>query len=191
MLFFIISIILIVFLLLLFLPLKVIVSADKKDVIIVVKLAGMKIFKFLPRKNKNSEDKPKKSAKEMVDNIEGKSQSLCDKIKFYTNLSKTAVKLIRKYVLIESISVKIDIGTSDAPSTAICTGALWSVIYQILGVIGSVMYINENHVEITPDFNNVRFSAKGKCIIKSRLAYIIIIAIVMFIKIKSLKGKED
>ena len=191
MLFFIISIILIVFLSLLFLPLKVIASAEGKDAIVVIKLAGMKMFKFLPGKNKNSEEKPQKSSKEIVEDIEDKSQSLCDKIKFYSNLSKTAVKLTRKYVLIENISLKIDVGTSDAPSTAICTGALWSVIYQILGIIGSVMYINENHVEVNPDFNNARFSAKGKCIIKSRLAYIIIIAIVMFIKINSLKGKED
>ncbi len=191
MVFLIISIILLVFLLILFLPLKIIASVKGKEAIILIKLGGITVFKFLPGKNKKITEKPKINAEDIVDDISHKSKSLCEKIKFYTELSKLAVKLTRKYILIEYISIKIDIGTSDAPSTAICTGALWSVIYQILGVIGCIMYIKENKVEVTPDFNEAKFYALGKCIIKSRLAYIIFIAIIIFIKIKSLKGKED
>lgn len=191
MVFFIISIIILVFLLVLFLPLKVVASLKDKNATVSVKLGGITAYKVLPGKKLKNAEKPEKKTEEIVDNIKDKSQTLCEKIKFYSELSKTAVKLARKFISIEYIFVKIDIGTSDAPSTAICTGALWSIIYQILGVVGSIMYINENKVEVNPDFNEAKFSAHSECIIKSRLAYIIFIAIIIFIKIKSLKGKED
>jgi len=187
----IISIILLILLLILFLPLKAVVNFNENKLLLKAKLGGVTVFKFSPDNVRKGEEKSKETSEEKVNEAEKKSQSLSQKIKYYFELSKLATKLAKKYILIEYVEIKIEVGTSDAPSTAISTGVLWGAVYRILGVLGSIMYIKHNNVDIKPSFDETKFSAKGKCIIKSRLVYIIFIAIVIFIKIKSLKGKED
>lgn len=142
-------------------------------------------------KEKEGKLKEQKSPEEKVKVFEKSSKNLGERIKAFASLCRIAVKLIRKLVRIEGISVNICIGTGDAATTAISVGALWAAVYTLLGVVGRIIFIDKHDVKINPDYTRSTFLAEGECIIKSRIVYIIIIAITILVKIKSLKFKEE
>jgi len=182
--------VLITFLLLilvLFLPIKVIVD-NEISLYLKIKLGTLTIYKHSLKRNKNIKEK---STEEKVDDTDKKATSLTNKIKYYLETSRPVAVLVKKYIEIESIFLNAEIGTSEASSTAICVGVMWSAIYRILGVLGSFMYISDHRVNITPFFNERKFSLKGKCIFKSRLVYIIIIATTILIKFKPLRARRS
>ena len=55
----------------------------------------------------------------------------------------------------------------------------------------SIMELKEHSVDIAPDYVNPTFSFNGKCILKSRVVYIIIIAVTILKIINPEKGKEE
>lgn len=185
----IIAAILIILICILFLPLKVEASFAEKQLLVRCFVGGIPVCRINPlQKEEQAETAaPDKKAYEFEKN----SKTLGEKIKQFAELFKTAVKLLRKYVSIDSVSIKINVGTGDASTTAVSTGILWGAVYGLLGITGSIMYIKKHDVQITPVYENTVFSFDGKCIIKSRIVYIIFIAITILMKIKSRKGKEE
>ena len=175
--------------LLLFLPLRIVFSYHEKVFSTKVFAIGVQIFKHSPKTQKK--DKKKDNAEETVKKAEKSVGKLSDKIRHYASISKKATTLARKYAKIKSITLKMKIGVGDAPSTAISTGIMWGQVYTLIGIIGSIMYIDKHDVEIAPVYNENVLSLDGECIIESRIVYIIFIAITMLIKINSRKGKEE
>ena len=173
--------------LVLFLPLRIIVY-NEVSLCLRIKLGSFTVYKRALKKDKN---KDKKSTEEKVNDTDKKATSLTNKIKYYLESSRPIAVLVKKYIEIESIFLNAEIGTSEAASTAISVGVMWSAIYRILGVLGSFMYITDHKVNVTPFFNEKKFSLKGKCIFKSRLVYIIIIAITILIKFKPLRARRS
>lgn len=184
----IIAAILIILICILFLPLKVVASYKEKKTAVRIYLGGVRVFRL---KLKEKGEKPSKTPDEKVEKLEKDTRSLGEKIKHFADIFKTAVRLLRRYVSIHNINLKIDVGTGEAATTAVSSGVLWGAIYGLLGIIGSIVYINRHNVKINPVYTNAAFSIEGECIIKSRIAYIIFIAITILIKIKSRKGKEE
>ena len=182
----ILAVVIILLAFLLFGPLKVVVTYKDGKTEINVYLYNVRVFK---NKDKNSSDKKKKQTDSKQ--FEKETKFFTKKLKDFVSICKTAVKLLKKYVSAEKFRLDITVGTGDAALTAISTGALWAAVYGMLGVIGHIVYINEHNVQIVPDYVNTVFSADGECIIKTRPVYIIIIAITILMKIKSLKGKEE
>ena len=175
--------------LILFLPLKVEMVYTENGRYIRLVFAGVPVYRLKPGKKK---EKPEaKTPQEKAGKLEKNSKKLGEKIKSFSELYKTTVKLVRKHVPAEIIDVKITVGTGDAATTAITTGALWGAVYGLLGILGKIIVIKKHDVKITPVFNNLAFSFEGKCIFKTRIAYIIVIAITILMKIKSRKGKEE
>ena len=115
-----------------------------------------------------------------AETLEKKSDSALSKIRKITKISRTAARLMKTRVSVEEAEINIRIGTGDAAVTAVSTGALWAAAYNFLGVVGRLMYIKKHEVQIVPDYANSVFSPDVKCIIKSRVVYIIIIAITIF-----------
>ena len=175
--------------LLLFLPLRIVFSYHEKVFSTKVFAFGVQIFKHSPKTQKK--DKKKDNAEETVKKAEKSVGKLSEKIRHYASISKKATTLARKYAKIKSITLKMKIGVGDAPSTAISTGIMWGQVYTLIGIIGSIMYIDKHDVEITPVYNENVLSLDGECIIESRIVYIIFIAITILIKINSRKGKEE
>ena len=182
----IISVILILLILLLIAPVKVLIQYENEKLKLNVFLYGIKVFSL-----KKEEASPPKEPEEKVEKFEKDTKKLSLKFSDTLNLCKTAVRLLRKYVSVKCVELRINVGTGDAASTAISTGILWAAVYNLLGIVGRIMYIDKHTVEISPVYVGQVFDATGKCIIKSRVVYIIIIAISILFKIKSLKGKEE
>ncbi len=179
-----------IIILLLFLPLKIVFSYHEKVFSTKVFILGVRVFKHSP-KPKNKKDKKKDNAEETVKKAEKSVGKLGERIRHYASVSKKATTLARKYAKIKSICLRMKLGVGDAPSTAISTGIMWGQVYTLIGIIGSIMYIDNHDVEITPVYNESVLSLDGECIIESRIVYIIFIAITILIKINSRKGKEE
>ncbi len=182
----IIAVLILILTCILFLPVTAELSYKEK--------AELKIsFLKIPIYRTEFKRKEKESAtpEEKAKTIEKASGKLGKKIDGFKEFYKIATRLLSKYVTIDSISLKLDFGTGDAPSTAILIGVLWASLYGVIGRIGSICKIKKHDVFINPHYNEETFSFEGKCIIKSKLAYIIIIAITILMKIKSRKGKEE
>lgn len=188
----IIAAVLIILICILFLPLKVEVSYKEKKLKIVVFIMGIPVNKITPAiKSKKKESTSKENSPKRVEEVEKDVLTFGEKIEHYAEIYNNTVKLLRKYAAIDKVDLIIDVGTGDAATTAVGTGLLWSAAYRLISIIGSIMYINKHRVEINPIYTNTVFSLDGKCIIKSRIAYIIFIAITILMKIKSRKGKEE
>ena len=176
----------------LFLPLKLQVNYKEKQLKIVVFILGIPVYRLSPDIKSGKKEKDSKSnSPERVEDVEKDVLTLTERIEHYAEIYNNTVKLLRKYVGIDNVELKIDIGTGDAATTAVGTGLLWSAAYRLISIIGSIMYINNHNVQINPVYTNTAFSLDGKCIIKSKIAYIIFIAITILMKIKSRKGKEE
>lgn len=186
-----IAAILIILICILFLPLKIEASFREKQLAVRVFLVGIPVFKLKPSLKEKKEQQPSKTPEEKVEKLEKDTRTLGEKIKHFADVFTTAVKMLRKYVSIENVSLKIDVGTGEAATTAVSTGVIWGAVYGLLGIIGSIMYINKHNVQINPVYTHAAFSFDAKCIIKSRIAYIIFIAITILRKMKSRKGKEE
>jgi len=176
--------------LLLFLPLRIVFSYHEKVLSTKIFILGIRVFKHSP-KPKDKKDKKKENPDETVKKAEKNVGKLGERVRHYASVSKKATTLARKYAKIKNISLRMKIGVGDAPSTAISTGIMWGQVYTLIGIIGSIMYIDNHNVEITPVYDESVLSLDGECIIESRIVYIIFIAITILIKINSRKGKEE
>ena len=190
----ILGVVLAAIILILFAPLRLILSFENSDFRAKVVLAGIPVYTYKGKKDKKSIDE---AVEDRVKLLEKDTLSLGEKIKGLVGASRLAARLLGKYTSIKNFSLKLLIGTGDAATTAVSVGLSWAAIYNLLGIVGRIVYIDNHSVEISPDYSGQVFSAEGKCIIKSRIVYIIIIAITILLKIKSRnhpsmeKGKED
>lgn len=141
-------------------------------------------------KEKKGEGKTKNSPEEKVKTFEKSSKKLSERIKEFSELRRSTVRLIKKYIRLENVSVEILFGTGEAASTAIGIGLLWGAVYGVLGNLGRIIFVNKHDVKINPDYQKATFKTEGKCIIRSRIVYIIIIAITILIKIKFRRNKN-
>ncbi len=151
-----------------------------------VYICSIKVYSLKKKEKSRPESTEEKTAE-----FEKKTKKLSLKLKHFMDICGFAVKLLRKYVSITFLQMKVKVGTGDAAVTAVSVGALWAAIYGVLGTVGQIVYIDKHSVEVMPDYANTVFECEGECIIKSRVVYIIIIAILILYKIKTLKGKED
>ena len=171
----------------LFLPIKIELLYKEKGVL-KVRFAGVPVYKkTLDKKEKQKKGNPE----ENVNKLDKSSKKLGEKIDTFRETYELAAKLLYRFAKLDEITVKIDFGTGDAPSTAVLVGVLWGIIYGVIGKITSICKIKNHNVTINPNFNYTVFSFEGKCIIKTSLVYIIVIAITILMKIKSRKGKEE
>ncbi len=175
-----------VIILILFAPLRLSLSFKNSDFRAKIVLAGIPMYTYKGKKDKKSIDE---AVEDRVKSLEKDTLSLGEKIKRIASISRLAAKLLGKYTSIKNFSLKLSIGTGDAASTAVSVGLSWAAIYNLLGIVGRIVSIDNHSVEISPDYSRHVFSSEGKCIIKSRIVYIIIIAITILLKIKS--SKED
>ena len=171
------------------LPFKVIIELNDRKIIFKFFLSGIPVGKL--RQKEKNEDSKNVSTNDKVKNTEKSIITLSEKIKKIRELFKTTVKLTKKYIRIENITVDIEEGTGDAASTAVSAGILWTTVYSLISAIGRIASINKHNVQITPVYSESLFSVNGKCIIKTRIVYIIFIAVTILYKRKAKKAKEE
>lgn len=183
------GIIIAVLILILYIPLGVGLKYEN-GAFIIVKLAlwnfDIPLEKLLNRpKKKKAKEKEIKPEKELEKSIVG--------LDFVLSLFGDFRRFIRKRISLTEFALKVTFGTADAASTAVLSGHLWSLSYNLLALIDKLIYVDNPKVEVVPIFNEATFSITAGGIIKTRLAHIIATAIVFaykFLKYKRNKTRR-
>ncbi len=184
-----ILIVLFVLLIILFMPIGV-GAKYENGVFVIVKIA---LFSFdIPinkvikkpsgKKKKRKEEKPKKPEDDLEKGIIG--------LDFILSLFGNFRRFVRKKVRLSDFKLKISIGTSDAASTAVTTGLLWSLSYNLLGLIDKLVLVKDPIVKVEPEFNQATFSITAQGIFATCIANIIAVAVVFVFKFLKYKNKK-
>ena len=179
------GIIIAVLILILYIPLGVGLKYEN-GAFIIIKLA---LWKFdIPLKKLLNRPKKKKAKKEKApkDELEKSIVGL----DFMLSLFGDFRRFVRKNFSLTDFALKVTFGTADAASTAVLSGHLWSLSYNLLALIDKLFYVGKPKVEVVPVFNEAVFSATAQGIIKTRLAHIIATATVFAYKFLKYKRNK-
>ncbi|MFA5524254.1 MAG: DUF2953 domain-containing protein [Tissierellales bacterium] len=99
------------------------------------------------------------------------------KIKKYIDLFIDIINYIIRKITINSLKWSSTVGFGDAALTGIAYGILWTIIGSLLNIIFNNKKINNVSVNLYPDFNNSILEIDFFCIIKFKIAHIIIAGI--------------
>ncbi|MBQ8540974.1 MAG: DUF2953 domain-containing protein [Clostridia bacterium] len=186
--FIIMGIIVAVLILILYIPIGVGLKYED-GAFVIVKVAfknfNIPLEKVLNKPKKKEPKETKKPEKELEKSIVG--------LDFILSLFGDFRRFVRKRFSLSKFELKVTFGTANAASTAILTGHLYSLSYNILALIDKLMYVDSPKVEVVPVFNDATFSASARGIIKTRLAHIIATATVFaykFLKYKRNKKRR-
>ena len=177
------------------LPAKIQITLAKKN------FADIKLFFFggvlkIPLKpkekksNNSQESKPKESQSE-----EQKDKSFLEGINNIFRIVNTIRKTYsqsREYVskrIGADLTVNITFGLYDAALTGIATGAVWTLLYELLGLISTVALIEKHSFNVNPVFDKALLKADGICIFKFRPINIIGVLIHILRKYKKVKAE--
>ncbi len=183
------GIIIAVLILILYIPIGVGLKYEN-GTFVIVKIAfknfNIPLNKVLNKpKKKGKKEEKKKSEKELEKSIVG--------LDFILSLFGDFRRFVRKRFSLSQFELKVTFGTAEAASTAVLTGHIYSLSYNILALIDKLMYVDNPRVEVTPVFNDATFSANAQGIIQTRLAHIIATATVFaykFLKYKRNKKRR-
>ena len=107
---------------------------------------------------------------------------------------KDIIFKINKYLFDKIDIIKINwftrIGLENAAVTGVLTGGLWSIKSYLISFITINKNIKEIDINIAPEFNSNVFETSFDCIIKFKIAYIIIAGI-KGLKLKMKGGKNN
>lgn len=177
---------------LLFVPLGI-GAKYENGAFVIVKIAFIsfdipvnKLIAGKKRKKLKSTEKQKKPEEELEKSIIG--------LDFILSLFGDFRRFVRKGISLSDFELNLTFGTADAASTAVTTGILYTLVYNLLGLIDKLMKVKEPVVNITPIFNEATFEINAVGIIRTTLAHIIATAIVFaykFLKYKSQKRRKS
>lgn len=164
-----VAIILLIILLLLLLPAGIRISPGKE------KNADIELNFFcglikIPLKPKAKKDKQERQ--EQIETPDQKDKSFFDGISNILRIIKIIRKTYsqsREYVarhIKADITINISFGLYDAALTGMATGAVWALLYEILGLVSTVAQIQKHSFNVDPVFDKALFKADGMCIFK-------------------------
>jgi hypothetical protein len=84
-------------------------------------------------------------------------------------------RMYLKYLLIENLDWRSSIGMNDAMKTAIASGSLWAFKGIIVSQLSNKSRIEKIFLNVSPDFVSSFFLSRLNCILKMRIAHIILI----------------
>ena len=127
-------------------------------------------LKDLTYKNKSKTDVKK----------EKNDEKILDKIKNYMKTFKILKEVysknkffIRDRLVLEDTKAYVKFGFGDAAVTGIATGAVWSLLYQVLAFISSIGTVKDHDFDVVPVYNERGFCLNVNGIISFRMINII------------------
>lgn len=158
---------------------------------IIVQISFLKFdisFKRIAEKSKRKIEE-KKETKEESELEKQIDKSIMD-IDFIISLFGDFRRFVRKRFTLKEFEMNVRLGTADAASTAVLTGMLYSLAYNLLGLLDKLIQVKKPKVNVKPEFNDLTFQLTLYGIIKARLVHIIATAIVFAYKLFKYKRKN-
>ena len=89
------------------------------------------------------------------------------------------------------LTLSLSFGLYDAALTGIATGAVWTLLYELLGLISTIALIEKHSFNVDPVFDKAVFKAEGICIFSFRPVNIIGILIHILRKYNKVKAEIE
>ncbi|MEG1980884.1 MAG: DUF2953 domain-containing protein [Clostridia bacterium] len=131
----------------------------------------------------NTKAKATKTTKFAEKETEKKSKKIS--VTFSTILK--IISFVRYRLTIYDIRINMNIGINDAANTAILCGGLYANIYEGIGLLQNMVFVNPPLITITPAYNELKLEAEYYISVKIR----ILSAIIILLKTLRLLKKED
>ncbi len=176
----------------LFLPLGI-GARYEEGVFVIVKIAFFSVKQPFEMKPKDEGGEKKKKKKEKPESEKTSGEELergAVGLDFILDLLGDFRRFVRKKIALEDFELTIEMGTSDAAATAIGTGALWGLSYNLLALLDKLVEVKKPKVEISPSYEKPTFSVTAQGIIVTRAAYIIAVAVVFAVKYLKYRHKS-
>ncbi|TKC15804.1 DUF2953 domain-containing protein [Robertmurraya kyonggiensis] len=151
-----------------------VIKMDKDSPAIVVKEnVEMKVG---PQENEQKKGKEKFTVDELLASL--KDMKLL--LKHVAGLHRIIRSFLKK-VTVSKVEWNTIVGVGDAAYTGMLTGAIWTVKGSIIGLMCSLMKVQETpQIMITPDFNRSISQTSLKCMIHFRIGHAIFAGIKLF-----------
>ena len=91
--------------------------------------------------------------------------------------------LVTRYLVVEQLDWRSYLGLDDAMYTAIGSGSLWAVKGALIGFLSSKSKLQDVHIQVEPEFNQEKLVSNLYCILKMRIAHIILISVYFLVLI--------
>ncbi|HLR34378.1 MAG TPA: DUF2953 domain-containing protein [Tissierellales bacterium] len=161
-----------ILLIILFLPINIKIKFNNENRSkLVVKITLLKDLINLPVsfKNKDKNSSKNKEKNNYLDNI-------------FLN-KKYIIYFLKKSKVLQFKWTTI-VGFNNAATTAISTGTLWSIKYNVVAFFFRDKPIEDFFINVVPEFNKNKFNTEVICIIKTKVVHIIIIGLWILIRNK-------
>lgn len=172
-------IILVLFLLFLFVPIKAVLIKDDFYIKVLFFKWRRSSKKSVKQKKPSENSKPKRNTTAYIKKI----------ITFSDDIKMLAEYTADRCLTFENLSLTIDFGTGDAAHTGVLTGALNGVVYTALSVLHHKTTVKKWDININPDFERENFNIQYLCIVRVRIIHIISIGLKALKLYKKIKEK--
>ena len=196
-LYYILAIFAIVLILFLTLPSHITLSlSENKSKAITLSFFGG-LIKFSPKgkvnKNKPKKEKGKKS-KAGDDELSNEDNSFIAKINELIDIVRlirrvySETRLFGRKRIFADVTIHISFDLYDAALTGIATGIIWTLLYELLGLVSTVALIDKHDFNVEPLFNDkFSFSASGECSFKFSPINAVVVLIYTLFKYRKIK----
>ena len=186
----ILGIILALLLFLLFVPIRLHLGYENKNYILQVNIAWITIDlkKFMNKGHKQKKQKPQpKSADEQEKKFVEKINETYKKIVYIKNVYNAGIKTIIKRFITENIEAYISFGMSDAAVTGMVTGAVWALLYELLGLLTIVSTVRNHKFNVDSVYDRFLFEPRFSAAFRITLMGAIIILLRIMYNLKKYK----
>lgn len=168
------------FMTLLFLPLRIYIEYQNKQIKLEIKFLKLKfdLKKYIDKPKKSKKLKAKHNKKgdtdtdkqlTVIQKINNSYKKIVYLKRVYTDSSKT----INRGIITENIQVDVYFGFSDAAVTGMVTGLVWSLLYEFLGLISIITTVENHKFNVDSVYDRFIFELGFSVTFKTKIASIL------------------
>ncbi len=187
------AVVVLLLLFLLFVPIRLNAAYQNKDYTLEVCVAGIKInLKKFINKGRGTKNKEEKSEQQEhgEQKLLHKINDIYNKVVYIKNVYNASSKTISKRFITQNIEASICFGTSDAAVTGMLTGAIWALMYELLGLLTILSAVDNHSFNVDSVYDRFALEITAKVTFKIKLVSVIRILITVLYNLKKYKKAQ-
>ncbi len=173
-------------------PIKVIADYADGSYRMKIKVFGIstdmeKLGKYFNKKKKPAKDAQPKTEQEQDAALMDKINNAYKLVRRIANVYNDSRHFVSKRLYVDNIYVNISFGTWDAALTGMATGAVWALLYELMGLLTTVATVNNHKFDVDSIYDRCFFDIKAGAVLKFRIAGIAGIALCILHNLKKYK----
>ncbi len=187
------AVILALLLFLLFVPIHFDAAYQNKSYTLKLRFAGITfdLKRFINKQTKKKQQPKPEPIEKQEQKLVQKITDIYNKLVYIKNVYSASSKAISKGFITQNIEVSICFGTSDAALTGMLTGAIWALLYELLGLLTILSTVKEHKFNVDSVYDRYAFDVTAKATFKIRLISAIRILITVLYNLKRYKRSEN